>query len=161
MTNAGIYFVQGGSLQVTNSGSSPFTFGAFEQTIEYFSTATQTWVPVGKVAFDATGTEVDDPTLTVLQVGAIFGTVVPPGPLVQLNYPMQTSFPAATSKILFDSTQASQVRSVLHLDAVDTGFPDTTLVEDLTATFQENSGTVPARPCSSRSSAAASRRTPT
>ena len=100
VTNTGISYEFFGFLDITNSGTTSFTIPSYQQTLEYFSPQSHSWVPFGKAAFDSTGARVDDPTLPALEVGSMVGTVVPPSPQVQnFFYIVRANIPGDLAKL--------------------------------------------------------------
>ncbi len=117
VTNASLHFVDDGFTEITNTGTTPFTIGSYQQSLEYFSVTTATWVPFAKVSFDATGAEVDDPNLPVIHAPGLFGVVIPAGgaPVVP-NYTISITLQPDILNLVSDATQTNGVRDVLHID---------------------------------------------
>ena len=117
VTNDSVQFQDDGVTEITNTGTTPFTVGSYQQTMEYFSLATQTWIPFAKVSYDSTGAEVDDPNLVVIQTGGLFGAVVPSGGApVGVSYVIRATVPSDIVNLLTDVTRVNGVRDVLHID---------------------------------------------
>ena len=134
-TNVSLHFGDDGFTELTNPGTTPFTIGSYQQTLEYFSLMTQTWVPFAKVSFDSTGTEVDDPNLVVIQAPGLFGATVPPGgaPIVP-SYSIDATLPPDLANLVSDPTQVNGVRDVLHIDT-GSGTPGVSADVDVSDVF--------------------------
>ncbi|HVV50676.1 MAG TPA: kelch repeat-containing protein, partial [Polyangia bacterium] len=138
VTNTGVAYEFFGFLGINNTGTLPFTIGAYQQTLDYFSPQSQAWISFAKIAFDANGNEVDDPTLAVLSVGSLFGSVIGPGQDLSPLYVVRSNIPADVTKLLFDPTQATQWRSVVHFDT-GAGTPGITSTLDISSAFTDTS----------------------
>lgn len=140
VTNSGLLFVSRDALFVTNNGAAPFVWGAFQQTMEYLSPITQQWIPIAKVGFDDTDTEVDDPTLLVLSTSNPFGTTIPPGGRVGVGADAIATLPSDLVKLLIDPAQASQIRIEMHVET-GAGTPGVTADRDVTTPFRDGETT--------------------
>ena len=140
VTNTGLYYQDTDNVLITNTGSSDFTIGSYQQTLEYFSPVTHAWVTAAKVAFDANGTEVDDPNVLTLQVSHLFGNVIPAGGEQGLPYVVNVTLPPTLAKLMSDPAQASSVRVVLHIDT-GANTPGASSVADVSTAFADDAAT--------------------
>jgi hypothetical protein len=127
-----------GEIDVTNKGSSTFTVAGYQQTIEYLSVATNGWVPVAKIAVDATGAVVPDPTMfafswgsvsTVSEPGVVYssnpivGTTISAGAMAVWSFQFSPILPGDVVSTIFDPAKASQVRVAIRFDTTSGPVP--------------------------------------
>jgi YD repeat-containing protein len=141
VTNTGLFSDQLVGINITNNGTTPFTIGAYQQTIDYFSPATQSWVTLAKLAVDSTGTPIADPTVTAITSGGLFGTTIAPGTTFAVTTRVDATFPADETNLLFNPALASQVRDTLQIDT-GSGPPAAPGTADISSAFTEGSGTI-------------------
>jgi RHS repeat-associated protein len=138
VTNTGMVFNLGGDVRLTNTGSTTFVVGGFQETLEYQAVPSGVWTPFARAAYDGTGNLVPETTLLQLK----FDLMVPRGDGSDVTYPTNPpnqnfasgatiaaggnghwghigpvmQIPSEVISIIFDPAQSSGLRSVLHFD---------------------------------------------
>ena len=138
VTNLGTTLDVSGEIDVTNKGGSTFTVAGYQQTFEYLSVSTHGWVPFAKIAVDATGAIVPDPSLFALSwafvtpvsepsvtysANPIVGTTIAAGAKAAWGYRLTPLLPGDVAATIFDPSQASQIRSAIRFDTTTGPMP--------------------------------------
>ena len=139
VTNDGISLQFSGNVGVTNNGTTTATLGGYEETIEYLPANQSTWVPVARVAYDATGAQIPPatalpqpflssfindfsaPGVTYSFFPPITGTAIEPGATGSWGYVSFVSLPPETETIVLDPQQSTAVRAVIRFDPIGSG----------------------------------------
>jgi len=138
VTNIGTTLDISGEIDVTNMGSSTFTVAGYQQTVEYLSVATHGWVPVAKIAIDATGAVVPDPTMfafswafvspisepgVTYSANPVVGTTITAGAMAAWGFRFFPILPGDVVSTIFDPTKASAVRIAIRFDTTSGPVP--------------------------------------
>jgi hypothetical protein len=138
VTNLGTTLDVSGEIDLTNKGSSTFTVAGYQETVEYLSVASNGWVPVAKIAVDATGAVVPDPTMfafswafaspisepgVTYSADPIVGTTVSPGAMAAWGFRFFPILPGDVVSTIFDPSKASAVRLAMRFDTTSGPVP--------------------------------------
>ena len=138
VTNIGTTLDVAGEIDLTNKGSSTFTVAGYQQTVEYLSVATHGWVPVAKIAIDATGAVVPDPMMfaftwafvspisepgVTYSANPVVGTTITAGAMAAWGFRFFPILPADVVSTIFDPTKASAVRIAMRFDTTSGPIP--------------------------------------
>ena len=156
VTNNGAFFdFYAGHFTIHNTGSVPFVVAGYQQTLEYFSVAQQAWVPFGKLAVDADGDPVADPSVFAMQwefatpqaatgvtySGNVVGTTIDPDATADWLYRLSPDLPGDTVATIFDPAQTSALRMAMRFD-VPSGAAPAPGVADLADAFPGVTGAI-------------------
>ena len=138
VTNIGTTLDVAGEIDVTNKGSSTFTVAGYQQTVEYLSVDTHGWVPVAKIAVDATGAVVPDPSMfafswafaspisepgVTYSANPIVGTTISAGAMAAWGFRFFPVLPGDVVSTIFDPSKASAVRVAIRFDTTSGPVP--------------------------------------
>jgi hypothetical protein len=138
VTNIGTTLDVAGEIDVTNKGSSTFTVAGYQQTVEYLSVDTHGWVPVAKIAVDATGAVVPDPSMfafswafvspisepgVTYSANPIVGTTISAGAMAAWGFRFFPVLPGDVVSTIFDPSKASAVRVAVRFDTTSGPVP--------------------------------------
>jgi RHS repeat-associated protein len=122
-----------GEMDITNTGSVPFTWGSYQVTLQYQSAITHEWIPLAKASVDANGVQSDAPPLLHLFINPFFGQTVAPGQRAAFDSTADAILDADTINLLGDPAETSQIEVEFHIDTPSG--PGITSDRDVTSQF--------------------------